>query len=539
MIDEKLLERFYSKIFSVPKKRVSVSIGITSIILASYLNGISGKSFFIMRYFFIGLALIALLLLFGRMLESGFNSRRTFFLSLFLLILIEISDIIAIHLINPEFIIVSPSVIAFILTVTLFFTSEKFSYSAPFLILLALYPVDYLFSFNAPHRTIAYTISSFAGVIFGYLFIKYLERFEMANIPELLKSFVLYWLKGKPEIFENTLKKYSRLYEGRVHLIKIKEWSIIAPEFHPGPFRDVGGAKLVSEALKHHSMFLHAVSTHLTNPVSGEEIERIVKIDGDFRKTVFMKPFLVPGKKFMLKVYPAEDFTLLIIHGKERIDDIPQEVRLIAERFFTNPVVIDAHNSYETRYQITPEDLAEIYFLIEEASKKKIEKCEEFKAFYFSENYENERICGKLALLVMSFDGEYHGILMIDSNNMDKALRDYLVDLGREYGIDLDIVTTDNHSKTGVSPKIGYKPANLEDSEILESFIKKSLDNMNPVDADVGYSFKDVKARVMGEEFFKHMDLAFRRYGESGLYLFGLLSVLNYALSFALAGLIL
>ncbi|AIY89483.1 DUF2070 family protein [Geoglobus acetivorans] len=539
MIDEKLLEKFYSKIFSVPKKRVSIAIGVTSIILASYLNGISGKSFFVMRYFFIGLALIILLLIFGKLLESGFNSRRTFFLALFFLILIEIADIIAIHLTNPDYIIISPSVVAFILTIALYFTSKKFSYSAPLIILLVLYPVDYIFSFSAPHRTLAYTISTIAGIFFGHLFIRYLGRDEELKIPELLRSFVLYWLKGLPEIFETALKKFSRIHTGRVHLIKVGKWSIIAPEFHPGPFRDIGGAKLVNEALKYHSMFLHAVSTHSTNPVSREEVERIVNVAGDYEETSFMKPYSVSGKNFMLKVYPAEDFTLLIIHGKERIDDIPQEIRLMAENFFKNPVVIDAHNAYMSRYQITPEDLTEIYFLMEEASKKPKEKCNELKVYYSSEDYENERICGKLALLVMSFDGELHGILMIDSNNMEKTLRDYLADVGREYGIELDIITTDNHSKTGISPKIGYMPANMEDAEIIESFLKKALENMDLKDAGVLYSSEDVQIRTMGEEFFKKMDFAFRKYGESGLYLFGVFSALNYIISFILAGIIL
>lgn len=539
MIDQNVLEKFYSKIFSVPKKRISVAIGITSIVLASYLNGISGKSFFAMRYFFIGLALIVLLILAGKAMKSGFNSRRIFFFALFMLVLIELGDVIAIHLLNPELIVASPSAIAFILSVALYFTSERFSYLAPLAILALLYPVDYLFSFSAPHRGIAYAISSLAGVFLSHLFISFMSRKAgRIEVSDILRDFVLYWLKGEPTVFEKRIKMYSEIRDGRVFVVEFGNVRVIIPEFHPGPFRDIGGARLVVKALKKYGMFLHGVSTHATNPATEEDVDRILSLSPELVKASPRKPYSVKGKRFRMKVYPFDKFSIVIIHGMESIDDIPSEVRELAERFFRNPVVVDAHNAYVERYEISSEDMAEIYLLLEKASELEAEECRSFEVGFSSADYESQSVCGKLALLLMSFDGEKHGILMVDANNMERELKEYLENIGRKYGVSLDVVTTDNHSKTGVSPKVGYKPAGMEDAEAIERFLVNAIENADFKEAQVKFGFEDVRISVMGERFFREVETAFRNYGERAMYLFVLFSVMNYALTYALSGVV-
>jgi len=539
MIEQRILEKFYSKIFSVPKKRVSVTIGIASIVFASYLNGISGKSFFAMRYFFIGLALIILLLFIGKALNSGFNSRRIFFLSLFLLLLIEIADAISIHLLDPELIVVSPSAIAFVLTATLYFTSEKYSHVVPFLLLLLLYPVDYFYSFTAFYRFTAYTIASISGVFLGFAFIIYLKRrIGRIVVADVLRDFVLYWLKGEPKIFEERLKRYSEVSQSRVFLLKFNGVTLFIPEFHPGPFRDIGGAKLVKRALEKYSLFLHGLSSHELNPVCSEDVESIVNSVKVFSKTKPLKPYSVEGERLRLKVYPFSDFSLIIIHGKEKIDDIPNTIRKIAERFIKNPIIVDAHNAYSEGYDLTIEDVSEIYILLEEASKTKSIECQKLEMSYFEDRYESDSICGELRLILLSFDGERHGIFMVDSNNMRKELRVYLENLAKRHGVNLDVVTTDNHSKTGVSPKIGYKPAGIEDLKPLEEFLKKAFENAKFRNCWIEFGYTDVRARVMGKGFFKEIEIAFREFGEKALYMFFLFAILNYLISFALSSII-
>jgi len=523
MIDVNLIEKFYSKIFSVPKKRVSISVGFLSIILATYLNGVSGLFF---RYLLLGASLVALLLIAGKTLNSGFNSRRIFFFALFLLILIELMDFIVIHLFDREIILLSPTVTAFILSVTLYFTSERFNILIPFLIILSLYPLN-----GTMNGLEIYVVSATAGISLSYIFIRFLDRnIGRINIAEIVRSFVLYWLKGNPEIFEKELLKFSEVKKGRVYLIKMNDVKIFAPEFHPGPFRDVGGSKLVEESLKKYDMFLHAVSDHTSNPATKEDVRKIVNQIFDLVEAKPKKPFCVEGDKFKLKVYPFDKFNLLIIHGKDAIDDLPSKIREIAEKYFHNPIVVDAHNAYKENYEISASDILEINSLFEKASKIETDFCS-LKIYFEKADYLSETVCGKISLLLMKFDGEKHGILMIDSNNMDVELRNKLEKIS---SINLDIVTTDNHSKTGVSPKIGYKPAGKKDFEFISSFLKKSLENAKFDEAKVFFGFRDVSVKVMGDVFFKEAEEALRRFGECSLYLFFLFSLLNGIISLAL-----
>ena len=535
MIDTHLIEKFYSKIFSVPKKRISVTLGFLSIILASYLNGVSGKEFFIFRYFFLGLALILVLIAVSRVLKSGFNDRRVFFFALFLLIIIESADAIAIHIFDAKFIILSPSAISFILTVVLFFTSESFSFLAAFLVMLVIYPVDYLYSFNAPNRFELYAISSLIGIFLGYVFIRYLDRnVGRINIAKIVRSLVLYWLKNDPKIFEDELINLAEKKMGRVFLIKLGDVKIFAPEFHPGPFRDVGGAKLVEECLKRYDLFLHAVSDHSSNPATIEDVRKIVNTNLNLIKAKAKKPFCVEGDNFKLKIYPFDKFNLIIIHGIEMIDDFPSNIRSLAEKFFENPVVVDAHNAHKEGYEISTSDILEIYSLFERASKVNAELCKEFRISFKKADYSSDAVCGKVALALMKFDEEVHGILMVDSNNMERELRDGIEKLCLSLNAHIDVITTDNHSKTGISPKIGYKPAGIKDFKFIRDFLIESFENAEFKNPEIYFGFKDVEANVMGKRFFKEAETALKNFGEKALYLFFLFSILSYIVSFIL-----
>ena len=520
MIDPNLIEKLSSKIFTVPKKRVSASIGLLSIILATYLNGVP---FF--RYISIGVALLALLLIAGKAMDSGFNGKRIFFFALFLLTLIELVDFIAVHLLDRGIIILSPTAVGFVLSVVLYFTSERFNFLIPFLIVLSLFPLNgTLDGFGI------YAVSASIGILLSYPFIKFFNRnVGRINVAEITRSVALCWLDN-PKIFERMLSKLSERRCGRVFLIKANDVKIFAPEFHPGPFRDVGGSKLVEESLKRYDMFLHAVSDHTSNPATEEDVRKIVDNVFDFVEAKPKKPFCVEGEKFRLKVYPFDRFNLLIIHGKEAIDDLPSKIRELAEDFFHNPIVVDAHNAHKNGYVLSTSDILELYTLFKRASKIRTDFCH-LEIYFERENYSSETVCGNVSFLLMRFDGEEHGILMVDSNNMEVDLRNELEKLSR---INLDIVTTDNHLKTGVSPRVGYKPAGKKDFEFLSSFLRKCLENAKFDKAKVLFGFKDVCVNVMGEKFFRESEEILRKFGERSLYLFFLLSFLNGLISLLL-----
>jgi len=546
MIDKKIIEKFYSKIFTIPKKRITVALGLTTIILASILNGTVSKTFFAQRYFFLGLFIIAYLLIAGRFLKLAFNSRRVFFLALLVLISIEIFDFIVIHILkNFNLIVVAPASAVTVLTMTLYFTSESSERKvaiAVILLFLALYPVNYHYSFQAPHRFTSYIVTTILGVMLGVMYIEYLDRdFGLFNTKNLLKSFVLFWLTSIPAYFERELEKIGIWQNGWVKCLTIGKAKLISTSFHPGPIRNIGGAALVPEILNRidNSMYLHTAAKHENNPVSNEEIKKIVEsVKCKCGNLKAFLPYQLEGERYILRVFPFENVTMLIISGKNATDDIPAILNEIAERHFGEVMLVEAHNAHREDFEVSAEEFYELECLIRNAASISTPESP-LQYSFFREKVETKNICGYIALLLLKYSNGIHGILMLDGNNIEKSLRDEIERFGKENGITLTVISTDNHSRTGVSPKVGYKPVGDEDRSVIFEFLRKSLDNVRFEEANVGYSRNDVKVKVMGREFFEKVEKAFVSLGEKALYLLAIIFILQLIVSIVLGIIIL
>ena len=546
MIDRELLERFYTKIFSIPKKRLSVAIGIISIILASILNGIAGKAFFAQRYFFIGLAFIIALFILRPVVGAAYNSRRIFFLSLILLIGVEVFDFIVIHLSAFDLIVVAPASLTFFLVLVLYFTSRAQYWHillASILMLLLVYPVNHFYSFQAPHRLTAYLIAVLAGALFSFTYMHYIDRnIGGIAIKELLRGFILFWLTSDASHFEKELEKYGVEKKGAVRCLSIEDVRIVSSTFHPGPIRNIGGGSLVASFLERYDMYLHSASKHEDNPVSGEEVRKIVSsaMCGELRLAPF-KPFSIEGKRYRLHVFPFDHATLLILDGKHATDDLPSGLNDVAGKYFTNPVLCEAHNCHVEGFEVSAEDILEIEELFERASELESEEARLEYTFH-STGAESQSLCGHISFLLLKYssnsgeseNSEKYGILLLDSNNVERELKQKIEEFGNERGVRIIVASTDNHAKTGVSPKIGYKPAGLDDWGTVRDFLEEALEKEVKRAEKIGYGSNEVVARVMGRRFFESVERAFREIGETAIYLFLILSSLNVVLTILL-----
>ncbi len=533
MIDTDLLEKFYSKIFTTPRKRITVSLGLVTIALASILNGMVSKSFFAKRYFFIGLTLIVLLLAFSKFIGLAFNSRRTFFLALLILIFIEVFDFFAIHLGFFELIVLSPAALSTLITLVLYFTSKADEKKVAFTtlaILFLLYPVDYHYSFSAPHRMLSYTLSSIFGVLLAILYVKYLDReYNGINMKEMLKSFILFWLTTDPKEFEKKLRKSGVRKKGFVKCLRFfygsGECRIVNTAFHPGPMRNVGGATLVGRFMEMPAIYLHSATKHELNPASSEDVEKVVRsLSCSGIVCSARKPFSVEGEFYRLYVFPFGSVSLLIFSGKRVTDDLPPELNEFAEKKFGMEVLLgEAHNAHESGYEVSRREIEEARKLIELASNLAGQSVEEkLRVFFRKKRAETNNICGHLAALLLEYDSGRYCLLMVDGNNMQREFRKEIEEMARKRGVELIAMTTDNHSKTGISPKVGYKPvgSDFEDREVVTKFLKEFLDDAEPEDAEVTYGRNDVEIVVMGRNFFESIERGFRELGEKALYLF-------------------
>ncbi len=530
MIDSHSIERFYSKMFTTPEKRISVVIGLVTITLASIINGITSEVFFAQRYFFIGLFVIIYFLVSRSYIGLAFNTRRVFFLSLIVLISIEVFDFIAIHVLQAFYlIVVAPSAATALITITLYFTSKASERRVLFtsaLIFVLIYPVSHLYSFQVPHRFLAYILIVAAGIVLSFLFIRFMDRdFRPFNIKDLLRSFILFWLTSDPQYFEKEISKSGFEQAGWTKCLSIGDSKLISTSFHPGPMRNIGGASLVEEVLERFpgSMYLHSASKHEDNPVSGEDVRNIldsVKCSG--KQLTAHYPYEVAGERFYLKVFPFDEVKLLIFSGKEAIDDLHSQMNHTAEHYLGEVMLVDGHNAHRENYDITDEDAVEIEHLIKKAATIQTEGSP-IQYFFYNKDIDNKNL-KHAAILFLRYghtNGEdIHAILSLDGNNIDKDFKEELEDYGRDRGISLTVTTTDNHSSTGVSPKVGYRAVgDKQDRQKVRSFLNEALQKLEFYDGEIYYSRNKVTARVMGRQFFEDAEIAFKELGGKALYL--------------------
>ncbi len=542
-MDVALIERFYSKLFSTPKEYVSAGIILCSVILASLLNG---GTFFCVRYLLMGVAAIVLFLIFQRSLRLAFNNRRLVFFVMIILIFIELFDVLVVHTVGRELVIIAPASITALLTVVLYFTSEsselKSSLFALFLVLL-LYPISYLFSFKAPHRAVGYTLTAILGVIAGSLYIRFLNKnFEFFNVRRFLKAFVLSWLTNEAEYFERELKAVGIPKRGWVKCLMIGKAKLISVSFHPGPMRNIGGAKLVDRLLEsvNDSMFLHTAVKHDLNPVDEDEVNKIVSaVKCDGKSLTAKKPYEIEGERYILRVFPFGDVRLMILIGKFASDDVPYEVNEFAERF-GDVVFVESHSSYEKNFNVGEKEVREIKDLIRRAFEVETDQAE-LRYHFARKEVRTKNICGYIAMLVLDYGDERHAILMLDGNNVDKDFRREIEDFGKKNGVKITVISTDNHSKTGISPRIGYKPVGMDedDRKAVFEFLESIFSNLKLERCErITYSKNTVEVKVMGERFFELVDMAFRDFGERAIYVFIAMIVFQFIISILLGSLI-
>ncbi|MCD6146637.1 MAG: DUF2070 family protein [Thermoplasmata archaeon] len=547
-MDQSVFERVYSKVFTIPKKRISVTLGIITIVFASLQYGLA-REFFARRYIALGLILIILILILGRTIKLAFNGRRTFFLALLILISIEIFDFIAFHFGTPYLISLTPALISSFLTIILYFLSEANEdrvYAVSLIMILLIYPFNYRYSFDAPSRldfyilTLTYIFIASVGVFLGYLYIRFLDRDFGFNLKDLLRSFTLFWLTSNPAYVEKELDGTGMIKEGWIRCLSIGNVKIISDSFHPGPFGNVGGAKLVKRILDMgNTMYLHSASTHGENIVSGEEAEKLMdSITCNCKELRAMKPYEVESKKFKITVFPFDNFRLMIVSGKNAIDDIPPEVQEFADKF-GDILVCDAHNSYKKGYDVTPDEVEEIKSLIEKATG--IETEESTVMYSFSKRkVDTTNICRYLALLILDYEGEKYAVFMIDSNNIEKTFRLRVERFLEDKKVKAIVISPDDHAKTGILPKLGYEPAGADKSDVRAVFdFLKEIDFKNVKEkGKISYCKKDVKAKVIGSAFFENLERAVIQMGGKAMFLFFLIIFLQLTIAVILGTLL-
>jgi putative membrane protein len=298
---------------------------------------------------------------------------------------------------------------------------------------------------------------------------------------------------GNPDLGEHTNLP--------IKVLKISDSTIVFPAVHPGPFGELGGARmpsLLSEKLEGLVFTLHTPTTHDFNPIRKAELDNIVKaIEGAIfsKKSTCSKLITKSNKQNTIRVHvqvfdSREPVALVCLELYGKFGDVGFEMWEVASQIAKNfgykdILMVDAHNYYtkneESARLGTPAGEI-IKNLIQEALKEgckafqyKVEFARIKKHFHFDEN----RGFGRDGMGAFAFrcGGETTVYLYFDGNSLLPEMNKHLTNILQEkydYGI---ILTTDTHAVHTMGG--GYNPIGKNVSaEELGKLIKELLEEL-------------------------------------------------------------
>jgi putative membrane protein len=315
-------------------------------------------------------------------------------------------------------------------------------------------------------------------------------RIKNSTMREFAERFVKFWLTGEAKYAEEILLRNSEEFEGRVKCLRMNDFRLVSTDFHPGPFRDVGGARLVNLFDLPNTVYIHSPTFHGRDPVSEEDVLRIreaLSCNGVELKP--MRPFELESENFRVYCLPFDKKRLIFVSGKERIDDFIVE----SENF-----VVDCHNA-NFFGDLEAEEVREIEQLVRKAEVMHSEPSNNVKGAFVKISAETDSISRYISAVLLDYGSLKYAIVVFDSNNVEPQFREMVERRFSELGFTAIVCSTDNHSKTGIRVKESYRPAggSKRDKELFEQLLE-ACKKAEFESVDFRYSESLVRAKVLG-----------------------------------------
>jgi predicted neutral ceramidase superfamily lipid hydrolase len=382
------------------------------------------------------------------------------------------------------------------------------------------------------------SIVSAIGVSFIIHRVEQSGRSEIGHSPMgLFRSFLDHWLRKNPTALEERLLSLST--EGSIET-KILSFSgedsrqkasLVVSNFHPGPYRDMGSGGLPSQ-LKHsleesqHGVVQvpHGISNHNLNIVSHRDIDRLLSA----AKENYPSDHLIRKASSMIREIEGEVIVsgqafgnialLTITLAPMEMEDLPTsvstEIETEASRLGFDVLIVDAHNSIVGQTSITPIQAERIVAAaVRVLGRLKALSQEPFSvgcAYNALDTYTLKDGIGPggLSVMVVRTEGEIVSYITIDGNNMQRGLRNHILQSIRETGVsDAEVMTTDTHLVTGlVRSPLGYYPvgAALPTATFVTQItqtVQKAMSNLE--ESSAGFSKFSLQLQVLGSETFQ------------------------------------
>jgi putative membrane protein len=400
----------------------------------------------------------------------------------------------------------------------------------PIAMFLALVPSELWVSVFTDYQALGY------GAIFLIISSVWSILTDKAGRPgvhsthKLVQAYLTSISKNNPSEVEDILSERAKVSKVMTSQIRFhtknanKEFRLVLPEIHPGPFHPIGGSNipyLIYKNLGSSAMVMHSVSNHSLNLPSQTEVNQYLQ---SLSKSSVAQEGLKCTEPVTVQINNARCVGLLFgktsllflslsPHGME---DLPLHVKGEIEQFsknrnFDQVLIVDCHNAMgEEISQNNSEDLLT-------ASKSCLDTLLTKEAYPLEFGYANSQEMdlrapdlaqGGIGILCLRINGKKYFLGWADANNMENGVREAVVNHFSDNGYNLvEICTSDTHYTTqGVRNRNGYYQFGLvtNPQEMAKWYLdiaKESEKNIEAASFEILENEANVK--VMGPTIFR------------------------------------
>ncbi|MFP3269251.1 MAG: DUF2070 family protein [Desulfurococcales archaeon] len=397
------------------------------------------------------------------------------------------------------------------------------------LVILSISPGSYMYTVPFVASAIIYSKISEKAVIgslvllFGLFIVKYVsKRLAYGVDPFFLFGSFVESLFGKSDSFEKVLDSFSETKNVELFLFRINgdpPTVVIVSNVHPGPFKNVSGAKLVRmlkerlEGLGYNVIFFHGVGGHESDPATVAEVEKLVdRIASALTEKGWVKcdqegssPFTIEKGDVKITGFSLSGCPPLILLSRRQgsMDDIPRD--FVANIENLPGILVDAQNKFDGEVYWDSKVADDLKAALSELPTRKCHPKLGYASVPVEELDPSENEIGPLGMKVFAIEcGSTLGAFaVIDGNNMKEDARKELEKAARDAGFEVvEIATTDNHESTGGSKGRGYKIIGefVPISLLREKFVSAlKSSRLNISEREVEFLTLRVNMKIMGE----------------------------------------
>jgi len=303
-----------------------------------------------------------------------------------------------------------------------------------------------------------------------------------------------------------------------------KEFRMVLPGIHPGPYHPVGGSNipyLIYKNLSSSAMIMHSISDHALNLPSRNEVERFLKnLENSKVKEEGMQctePVTVQINKARVTGLLFGNNPLLFLslspHGMEDLPSYMKSeiVQYANNRNYTRTLIVDTHNAMGE--EISKEDGEDMLKAAKSCLDTLITK-DNFPIEFGYANTDEMDVwtedlgMGGLGIMCLKINSKKYFLGWADSNNMENGVREKIIDIfaKRDYQL-LEICTSDTHyAPVKARNRNGYYQLGLITSaeKLAKWFfeIAKSAEN-NTSSAKFEILENEANVKVMGQGIYE------------------------------------